>query len=228
MNLAVPLLHPAPDFRFPDPAACTHPEGLVAMGGDLERGRLLEAYRQGIFPWYEAGGPILWWSPNPRAVLQPDRFHLPKRLGRTLRQQRHQLTIDQDFDAVIRACADLRAGAEGTWITPEMHRAYLDLHHAGFAHSVEIRHQGQLSGGLYGVALGKVFFAESKFHVRRDASKLALAELMRLLADRGFTLCDCQLWNRHLQQFGVRLVERHRFLARIHEDVRARNAWPGI
>lgn len=223
---SVPVLGSAPDFSFPDPAACRHPDGLVALGGDLEQARLLSAYRRGIFPWYEADGPMLWWSPNPRAVIEPGRFHVPKRLARTHRQKHHEVTIDQNFEAVIQGCAEARKYAEGTWITPEMQRAYIGLHDAGFAHSVEIWHDGQLSGGLYGVALGRAFFAESKFHVRRDASKLALVELMHILNERAFELCDCQLWNRHLHQFELRLLERDAFLERVRNATAAPGAWP--
>ncbi|MDT8439679.1 MAG: leucyl/phenylalanyl-tRNA--protein transferase [Wenzhouxiangellaceae bacterium] len=226
MPFSVPILADAPDTRFPDPAACRHPDGLVAIGGGLERERLLAAYQNGIFPWYEPGGPILWWSPNPRIVIEPERFHSPRRLARTWRQRRHRVTLDQAFEAVIDACAEPRDYADGTWITPEMRTAYVDLHRAGHAHSVEIWHDDRLTGGLYGVALGRIFFAESKFHRARDASKLALVELMQVLKRHNFKLCDCQLWNRHLQQFDVRMVERDAFLAQVRSSATEPSAWP--
>lgn len=213
----VPLLGDAPDAGFPDPGACRHPDGLVAVGGDLSRERLLDAYRNGIFPWYEAEGPILWWSPDPRAVLVPGHVHVPKRLARTLRQGRHEITVDGAFETVIEACAERRD--EGTWITPGMLRAYTGLHEAGNAHSLEIWMDGELAGGVYGVAVGAMFYAESKFHVRRDASKIALVELMRHLERRGYLLCDCQLWNPHLEQFNVRMIDRGDFLRLVRHAV---------
>lgn len=212
MPWSVPVLGTAVDAPFPDPLHCRHPDGLVALGGGLERERLLAAYRRGIFPWYERGGPILWWSPDPRAVLIPGHVNVSRRLARTLRQQRHEVTIDRDFESVIRACAAPREYSEETWITPEMIEAYLELHRAGHAHSLEVHLDGQLAGGIYGVSIGRVFFAESKFHVRRDASKIALVELMWRLESAGYLLCDCQLWNPHLERFGVSMIDRADFL----------------
>lgn len=209
---AITVLDKAPDAPFPDPRECRHPDGLIAIGGDLSQTRLLNAYRRGIFPWYEEGGPILWWSPDPRAVFIPGHFHIPRRLRRTLRQQRHSITIDTAFEQVIDACAAPRQDSSGTWITPEMRTAYLALHRAGHAHSIEIFRDGALIGGLYGVAIGRIFYAESKFHRQRDASKIALAELMFRLERNGFVLCDCQLWNPHLENFGVRMIDRSDFL----------------
>ncbi|MEX0915752.1 MAG: leucyl/phenylalanyl-tRNA--protein transferase [Wenzhouxiangellaceae bacterium] len=213
------LLGDAPDAPFPDPLASDHPDGLVAVGGDLSRIRLLNAYRNGIFPWYQTGGPILWWSPDPRAILIPGHVHISRRLKRTLRQRRFEVTIDRDFAAVIDGCAEPRDDSHGTWITQEMRTAYIHLHECGDAHSLEIRREGRLIGGLYGVAIGRVFFAESKFHYERDASKIALAELMRRLEAWGYLLCDCQLWNPHLEHFGVRMVSRHDFLRLVRHGV---------
>lgn len=215
----VHLLGDAPDAPFPDPLDCDHPDGLIAVGGDLSRNRLLNAYRNGIFPWYQTGGPILWWSPDPRAILIPDHVHISRRLKRTLRQRRFEITIDRDFTAVIDGCAEPRDDSSGTWITPEMRSAYIHLHQSGDAHSLEIRREGRLIGGLYGVAIGRIFFAESKFHYERDASKIALVELMRRLEAQGYLLCDCQLWNPHLEHFGVRMVSRTDFLRLVRHGV---------
>lgn len=216
---AVHMLGDAPDAPFPDPLTYDHPDGLVAVGGDLSRTRLLNAYRSGIFPWYETGGPILWWSPDPRAILVPGHVHVTRRLQRTLRQRRFEITIDQDFEAVIDGCAAPRADSDGTWITQEMRNAYIHLHECGDAHSLEVRRKNQLIGGLYGVSIGRVFFAESKFHNERDASKIALVELMQRLENLGYLLCDCQLWNPHLEHFGVRMVDRGDFLRLVHHGV---------
>lgn len=210
-RIPIAQLDPAPDSPFPDPADCRHPDGLLAWGGDLHPQRLLNAYRQGIFPWYEVDSPILWWSPEPRAVMIPGHMHIPKRLRRTLRQGRFEARADTDFDHVIRACAASREGQNGTWITPHMQGAYRRLHRLGHAHSIEILIDGALAGGVYGVAIGRIFFAESKFHRRRDASKVALAVLMKALESWGYLLADCQLWNPHLERLGVRLLSGQDF-----------------
>lgn len=217
---AVDVLGESPDSPFPDPRQCHHPDGLVAVGGDLSRTRLLNAYASGIFPWYEPGGPILWWSPDPRAVLIPGHVHVPRRLGRTLRQRRFNITLDRDFEGIIDGCGEPRQDSHGTWITDEMRQAYVDLHRAGHAHSIEVWRENWLAGGLYGVALGRIFFAESKFHRESDASKVALVELMQRLQVRGFLLCDCQLWNPHLEQFGVRMIDREDFLRLVRHGAR--------
>lgn len=215
-RILIPQLGPDPGDPFPDPGEVQHPDGLLAWGGDLSSTRLLNAYRQGIFPWFDDESEILWWSPEPRAVLIPDGWHLPRRLRRTLRQGRFRVTLDQHFDAVIAGCAEARRDARGetggTWITSDMKRAYIRLHQQGLAHSVEIHDlEERLIGGLYGVALGRIFFAESKFHRARDASKIALAVLMRILEKQGFLLADCQLWNPHLETLGVRLLSGEQF-----------------
>lgn len=210
---AVDVLPRDPNAPFPAPERCLHPDGLLAVGGGLEVERLLNAYRNGIFPWYEPGGPILWWSPDPRAVLVPGHVHVPRRLARTVRQSRYRTTVDRDFDVVVDGCAAPRGRESGTWITPEMRQAYRRLHHLGHAHSLEVRREDDaIVGGLYGIAVGAMFFAESKYHVERDASKIALVDLMSRLERRGFLLCDCQLWNPHLEQFGVRMIDRTDFL----------------
>lgn len=220
MQGPVPQLGASPESPFPDPAANPREDGLLAWGGDLHPTRLLNAYRLGIFPWYEAPGPILWWSPEPRAVMLPEAMHLSRRFRRTLRQGRFSIAADRAFDEVVAACAGPRRDQDGTWITHEMQRAYSRLHELGHAHSVEVREpDGELIGGLYGVALGRIFFAESKFHRRRDASKIALAALMRALSEWNFLLCDCQLWNPHLERLGVRMLSGELFRAAIARGV---------
>ncbi|RFF31916.1 leucyl/phenylalanyl-tRNA--protein transferase [Wenzhouxiangella sediminis] len=216
----VPRLGEAPDSPFPDPAHNPREDGLLAWGGDLHPARLLHAYSLGIFPWYEAPGPILWWSPEPRAVMLPEAMHLSRRFRRTLRQGRFDVRADTVFDTVVAACAAPRHDQDGTWITAAMRRAYGRLHELGHAHSIEIfNEEGELVGGLYGVALGRIFFAESKFHRQRDASKIALAALMRALAEWDFLLCDCQLWNPHLERLGVRMLSGELFRAAIARGI---------
>jgi len=223
-HVAITQLHPDPGSPFPNPAHIEHPDGLLAWGGDLSAERLLNAYRQGIFPWYEHGSPILWWSPDPRAVFVPEHWRPSRRLRRSLRQGRFTARMDGDFEAVIDACAGHRVGQSGTgitptWITPAMQSAYTELHRLGHAHSIEILADGQLIGGVYGIALGKVFFAESKFHRRRDASKIALAVLLSSLRQWNFRLVDCQVWNPHLASLGVELISGARFRAIVEQDV---------
>jgi len=200
---------------FP-PVEHASPEGLLAIGGDLSSRRLLEAYRHGIFPWYSSGQPILWWSPDPRAVLYPGRFKVSRSLRKTIRRGVFQVTFDTAFEAVIDACAAPRLiGGEpsaGTWITGEMRHAYVELHRQGYAHSVEAWAEGELAGGLYGVALGRGFFGESMFHRRTDASKAALAALVELLIGWDFVLIDCQLPSTHIMSLGAEQIPRRRFL----------------
>lgn len=207
----IPCLDPCPDAPFPDPALAEHPEGLIAWGGDLAPRRLLRAYRAGIFPWYSADSPILWWSPEPRAVMLPGHAHISRRLARTLRQARFSISMDLAFDEVISGCAQPRGSDDGTWITGELRSAFTELHRQGHAHSFEVWMDGELAGGLYGLALGKIFFAESKFHRRKDASKIALVLLLKALQAWEFLLVDCQIWNPHLERLGVRLLNASRF-----------------
>lgn len=207
----IPRLGPSPESPFPDPESSDHPEGLVAWGGDLDPRRLLRAYRAGIFPWYSEGSPILWWSPEPRAVMLPGQASVSRRLARTLRQARFAVSMDLAFAEVMDGCAEPRADDEGTWITSELRSAFIELHRQGHAHSFEVWIDGELAGGLYGLALGKVFFAESKFHRRRDASKIALVLLLRALKAWEFLLLDCQIWNPHLERLGVRVLDGARF-----------------
>lgn len=217
-----------PDQPFPPVGnALEEPDGLLAAGGDLSPTRLLNAYRHGIFPWYEAGQPILWWSPDPRAVLFPREFRLHRSLRKTLRQGHFTYTVDEDFDSVIAQCAAPRHGAHGTWITPEMQLAYRRLHRLGHAHSVEIRDaQGRLVGGLYGIALGRVFFGESMFSRETDASKAALAVLAAQLEAWDFAMIDCQQDTAHLRSLGARPLARSDFVTLLSKHC-AREGVPG-
>ena len=201
------------NMRFP-PVEQALPEGLLAVGGDLTLERLLTAYRNGIFPWYCAGEPILWWSPDPRLVLIPTSLHVPRSLRRTLNRGLLRFSLDRDFVSVIHACAADRH-QEGTWLVPEMISAYIRLHQAGYAHSVEVWRDGDLVGGLYGVALGRCFFGESMFHRVDDASKVGLVYLVRHLAGLGFELIDCQVATAHMRRFGAREIPRREFMQRL-------------
>lgn len=202
-----------PDW-FPDPEhALDEPPGLLAAGGDLTPRRLLAAYQRGIFPWYSPGQPVLWWSPDPREVLYPAEFRRSRSLDKAMRNRGVTVTFDSDFSAVIDACAAPRDAGSGTWITPEMRAAYAALHALGLAHSVEARRDGTLIGGLYGVALGGLFFGESMFSRERDASKIALASLVDGCAARGIHLIDCQLASPHLRSLGSRPLPRREFTA---------------
>jgi len=203
------------DLIFPDPRRA-NPDGLLAIGGDLSIERLLLAYRLGIFPWYEEGYPILWWSPPQRCVMDPAAFHVSRSLGRILRQKRFTVTFDQAFAAVIRACAELRIDeGKGTWITEEMIEAYCALHEAGVAHSVEAWLDSDLVGGIYGVNLGSAFFGESMFKRVTNASKVAFATLAHRLTEWRFTMIDCQITNPHLQSLGSYEITRAEFLRRL-------------
>jgi leucyl/phenylalanyl-tRNA--protein transferase len=214
------------DDPFPPVStALTEPNGLLAAGGDLSMSRLLAAYRQGVFPWYQAGEPILWWSPDPRMVLFPGELKVSRSLAKTLRRKQFEVRLDTAFDEVIAACAAARPPAReqrrspGTWITPHIKRAYRELHRAGFAHSVEAYREGKLAGGLYGVALGRVFFGESMFHRVSDASKVAFVYLVRQLARWNFSLIDCQMETSHLASLGARAIPRRDFTRALQELV---------
>ncbi len=200
----------ADDFP-PVEQALEDPPGLLAAGGNLSPTRLREAYRRGIFPWYGAGEPVLWWSPDPREVLFPGEMHISRSLQRRLRRGEYRVTEDQQFAAVMSGCATARSAA-GTWITPEMQAAYQRLHRLGIAHSIEIWSGDELAGGLYGVRSGRVFSGESMFSLRPDASKVALAWLAAHAADRGIALIDCQMPSAHLRSLGSRPLPRRKFL----------------
>lgn len=215
----MPVFQLSDSLLFPPPALARE-DGLLAVGGDLSLPRLLLAYRHGIFPWYSAGDPILWWSPNPRLVLFPGEFHLAKRLARTIRQQLFRITFDTDFARVIRACSQTpRKEGQGTWLDEEMIGAYCALHEQGYAHSVECWQEGKLVGGLYGVALGAAFFGESMFSLVPDSSKVALAGLVEHLKDWGFALIDCQVGTGHLQRLGAREISGAEFSTRLAQAV---------
>lgn len=203
-----------PDQDFPLVSkALREPDGLLAVGGCLSQHRLLTAYRHGIFPWYNPGEPILWWSPNPRLVLFPDKLLISRSLHKTLRKNIFSVTFDRAFNDVIAACADPRKDAAGTWITDEINAAYNQLHQAGLAHSVEAWLGDELVGGLYGVAIGQVFFGESMFHTRTDASKVAFASLVNQLNTWGYQLIDCQVHTHHLESLGAEEISRDAFTA---------------
>ena len=205
----------APIFPPPEQA---EPDGLLAIGGDLSSGRLLQAYRCGIFPWFEPGGPIFWWSPDPRLVLDVDALHVSRRLGRTLRKGAFTLRFDTAFARVIHACATVRRkGEDGSWITREMEAAYTRLHELRYAHSAEAWEGDELVGGVYGIHLGGCFFGESMFSTRTDASKAALVGLVGQLKRRGVGMLDCQVTSAHMLSMGAREVTRAEFLHRLHE-----------
>jgi leucyl/phenylalanyl-tRNA--protein transferase len=206
---------------FPPPSRAG-PDGLLAVGGDLGVERLLLAYRSGIFPWPHEDYPFIWCSPDPRFVLYPGRLKVPKSLARVLRSSRYRITADRDFAGVIRGCrAAPRPGQEGTWILPEMVAAYEALHAAGYAHSVEAWLGDELAGGLYGVSLGNVFFGESMFALRPDASKCAFVRLVEVLRARGFEMIDSQAPTAHLTRFGAESIPRARFLAELDRALEA-------
>lgn len=202
---------------FPPLELALHePNGLLCAGGDLSPQRLLNAYQHGIFPWYASGEPILWWSPDPRMVLDPADFRISRSLRRRLRAGRYQVKLDSDFPAVIRACAEApREGQDGTWISREMQHAYWQLAQLGFAHSVETWSDGQLVGGLYGMAIGRMFYGESMFALTTDASKIAAAHLARFLESEGYGMIDCQMKTAHLASLGAREIPRADFMDRL-------------
>lgn len=208
-------------LQFPPPHMATR-EGLLAVGGDLSRQRLLLAYRHGIFPWFSEGEPILWWSPDPRLVLYPRDLHLSRSLKKRIRQRRFRLSADRDFESVIAECGRIhRKNQDGTWIVGAMIGAYRRLHGSGLAHSIEAWQAGQLVGGLYGVALGRCFFGESMFSRVSDASKIAFAGLVQFLYGLDFRLIDCQVPTRHLISLGASEIPRKRFLVELKAALEA-------
>jgi leucyl/phenylalanyl-tRNA--protein transferase len=211
--------HDAPEWFPPLEQALDEPQGLLAAGGDLSPARLLAAYQRGIFPWYSPGQPVLWWSPDPRAVIFPEEFNCSRSLAKTIRNGGFDVVIDRDFGAIMDACAAPRTHAPGTWITSEMRSAYLRLHRLGQAHSFETWRNGQLAGGLYGVRLGGVFFGESMFSRERDASKVALAHLVAVCLRNSIAVIDCQLPSPHLESLGSRTIPRLQFQALLREHI---------
>jgi len=209
--------------------ALKEPNGMLAVGGDLSPRRLLAAYRHGIFPWYSEGDPILWWSPDPRMVLFPAELRVTRSLAKTLRNASYEVRFDTAFDDVMRGCAAPRAGQPGTWITAEMRAAYGRLHELGYAHSAETWVDGELAGGLYGVAIGRMFFGESMFTRRRDASKIAFVHLVEHLRAADYGLIDCQMHTEHLASLGARALPRREFSRRLKDLVdydRPPGRWP--
>jgi len=212
----IPILQA--DISFPPVGrALAKPNGLLAAGGDLSPTRLLEAYRNGIFPWFSLGDPILWWSPDPRMALFPSEFKLSTSLRKTLTKANFEVRTDHAFEQVVRACAAPRQGENGTWIVEEMIAAYGELHRLGHAHSVEVWMEGELVGGLYGVAIGKMFYGESMFSHRTDGSKIAFAHMARQLERWDFGMIDCQMYTPHLASLGAREIPRAEFIAHLQD-----------
>ncbi len=215
MTTPIHLIHVDDDESpFPDPSnALVEPDGLLAVGGNLSPTRLLIAYRQGVFPWFSEGDPILWWSPNPRTVFIPEQIHVNRSLRKAIRKQPYRLTLDTAFEQVMRACAEPREQQDGTWITESIIDAYVGLHKRGFAHSVEAWQDDQLVGGLYGVSLGRCFFGESMFSRKDNASKIVFAHFVAQLKVWGFGLIDGQVHSDHLTTLGSQEIDRPIFLS---------------
>lgn len=223
----VPWLEQDPSLFPPLEHALDEPEGLLAVGGDLSPERLLNAYQHGCFPWYEDPQPILWWSPDPRCVIRPVDIHISKSLHKRLRKGDYEISFDRDFDAVIHHCATARGRSDGTWITPAMDEAYRALHRLGHAHSLEVWQNEELIGGLYGIAIGKVFCGESMFSLARDASKIALVHLAGQLQAWDFELIDCQVSNPHLLSLGAEEWARDYFAERLDSASKKAGPTPG-
>ena len=214
----IPWLRSGDPFP-PVERALEEPNGLLAAGADLSVARLVSAYERGIFPWYSDGQPVLWWSPDPRMVLFPDQLRIPRSLKKRLARRDYEVTTDTAFEEVIRGCAAPRRDHDGTWITDDMLAAYVRLHRAGYAHSVETWIGGRLAGALYGVALGRMYYGESMFTRVPDASKIALVHLVRQLERLGFGMIDCQMATAHLARFGAREIPRAAFVRKLGELV---------
>ncbi|OYW28450.1 MAG: leucyl/phenylalanyl-tRNA--protein transferase [Methyloversatilis sp. 12-65-5] len=224
----IPWLEPGAPFP-PVDRALREPDGLLAAGLELTPDRILDAYRQGIFPWFSDGQPVLWWSPDPRMVLVPSEIRITRSMHKVLRNRRYEVRCDSAFEAVMRACAAPRDGQAGTWISDEMIEAYSALHQRGYAHSVETWIDGRLAGGLYGMAIGRMFYGESMFSTARDASKIALVHLARYLETRAFGLIDCQMNTNHLGSMGGREIPRREFcrvMAQCIADGPMPGRWP--
>ncbi len=204
---------------FPDPSNANK-DGLLAVGGDLSVHTLIQAYSKGIFPWYDDTSPIIWWSPDPRFILIPEQLLISKSLAQTIKSKKIEYSMDTAFEKVIHACSAVeRKGQEGTWITPEMEQAYIDLHHKGYAHSVETFHKGKLVGGLYGVSLGAIFFGESMFQEMKDASKVALFHLVQQLRQWDFDFIDVQIPSDHMKKLGAKEIPRNEFLKMLEQGL---------
>ncbi|NOQ16677.1 MAG: leucyl/phenylalanyl-tRNA--protein transferase [Methyloprofundus sp.] len=211
----LPYLDPdQPNQEFPPLSeAFIDPDGLLAAGGCLSAQRLINAYANGIFPWYSEEDPILWWSPDPRLVIFPDQLHISKSLHKTMRKQHFHISYDKAFPDVIAACSNPRADEAGTWLSPEMQTAYIHLHQQGHAHSIEVWSDDKLVGGLYGVSIGQMFFGESMFHTETNASKIAFVTLIKQLTAWGYQLIDCQVHSNHLVSLGAEEIPRHHFIS---------------
>ena len=219
----------SPELRIQEPTfapfppttdALEYPNGLLAVGGDLSPARLIAAYERGIFPWYETPRPIMWWTPDPRSILLPDELHISRSLRKTLRSNRFALSCNTAFEQVMRQCAVARADGPGTWITPAMLSAYTQLHERGIARSIEVCDEsGELVGGLYGIALGRVFFGESMFSLQTDASKVALIALVSIMQRGGYAMIDCQVESEHLNSLGAKNISRLDFEQRLAHTV---------
>lgn len=203
-----------PDFP-PVDQALDEPNGLLAFGGRLNTETLLSAYSQGIFPWFNPGEPVLWWSPDPRMVIKPESIHISRSMKKEMRRQRYRLTIDQDFKSVMHQCRTIREQAEGTWISDDMETAYNQLHKEGYAHSVEVWDGDELVGGIYGLALDRIFFGESMFSKQPNTSKLAIIHLCQFLANQGIQWLDCQVPNPHLETLGGIYMPRSEFTKKL-------------
>ena len=215
----MPVFYLSDEHIFPPPNLAEK-EGLLAVGGDLSEERLLLAYRMGIFPWYSDEEPVLWWSPDPRLVLYPEEIKVSKTLKKIIKKDRFDITMDQAFDEVVKACAQIRSeNNEGTWIGKDMIKAYCKLHESGYAHSVEAWYNGELSGGLYGVSLGKSFFGESMFTRISNASNVVFVKLVEYLTQISFDMIDCQVRTEHMIRFGAREVPRDLFLQQLKESL---------
>lgn len=214
-----------PDAFPPDATALAEPNGLIAVGGDLSPARLVAAYRRGIFPWYEEGQPILWWTPDPRLIIDPRRFHVSRSLRRRLNRGHFEIRVDTAFAEVVAACAQPRRGATGTWLTAAMQTAYGQLAELGYGHSIEVWREQRLVGGVYGIAMGAAFFGESMFSRETDASKIALHALCQRLAPCAAALLDCQVASPHLVSLGAQLLRRSVFLERLEVAVAAPGPW---
>ncbi len=220
--------------EFPDiNHALTKPDGLLAIGGELNPNRLLQAYRKGIFPWYNESQPVMWWSPDPRCVLFPDELKISRSLKKSLRKDEYIITFDQAFSDVVESCAEPRPGSPGTWITQAIIKNYQLLHESGHAHSVECWYKETLVGGLYGIVIGKIFFGESMFSHMTDTSKICFAHLVYLLKTQEYTLIDCQVYSKHLEHLGARAIPRDEFsdiLSRdcesLYDEARHESSWP--
>ena len=214
----MPVYQLIPDITLFPPAEEAEADGLLAVGGDLTKKRLLAAYRLGIFPWYEVGQPILWWCPDPRLVLFPEDLKISRSLGKVLRKEEFEIRFDSSFENVIKACADVRTEkGKDTWIIPEMKQAYTELHHEGYAHSVESWLNGELVGGLYGISLGQCFFGESMFSTVNDSSKVALVALAEFSKQLGIKIIDCQMTTKHLLSLGAKEIDRKSFLRKLNQ-----------